>query len=378
MRILIVHNQYKQYGGEDTVVQQELLAYKELGYTVAMYQQTNADLGFIDLVLSPFNIMSAIRFRRIVRDFKPDVIHIHNLIFKISPSILWFNTKKPKVYYTIHNYRFLCPSGTLFHDGRINLDSKTFLGFLKNVSRGVYQNSKFKTLILGLIYRANLFIGTFNRVDNFIFLTSFSRDIHMKWRPRLFSNNVLKPNFLATPAKFENTPKEIDLLFVGRFTEEKGIASIMELLLKNQQLNIHLVGDGPAFEAVEGRSKDVGHIKLHGNLDRDVILCLMQKTRFLIFPSIWYEGMPMTIIESFSNGTPVIAKNLGAMSSMVTHNKTGYLYENLKELDTILSTLNSIDAETRNLFSQNCFAEFRDKYSYGVGLKNLKKIIETR
>ena len=336
------------------------------------YIVTNANLTFLDILFSPFNIFSAIKFRRIVKKFDPDIIHVHNFVFKLSPSFLIVIPKRVKILLTIHNYRFLCPSGTLYYKGEINLESKHFLGLIKNVLKGVYSNSVFKTTILALIFRINFVLGTFSRIDKFIFLTPFSKAIHQNWRKSLFTKSMVKPNFLVgdQPKKANG---EIDLLFVGRLTEEKGILDVLPILIKNTHLNIMIVGDGPLNDKIKNNCADSKHIQIIGHSSREKILKLISRSKILLFPSKWYEGMPMTIIEAFSVGTPVIARRIGAMKSMIEKERTGFFYNNSEELDHLLKRIKTVDVDK---LSHYVLEEYSTKYNEDIGMKNLKNMIE--
>lgn len=375
MRILIVHNRYRQYGGEDTVVKQENEAYNHLKCTVRLYEESNTDLSIFDMMFGIYNTKSAIKFKKAIEDFSPNIIHFHNFIFKISPSVFRIIPPGIKVVMTIHNYRFLCPSGTLFHNGEINLNSKSTYGLIKNIKNGVYQESILKTAFLTLIYKFNLKIGSFKRIDKFIFLTPFALNIHKNWAGDIFNKSIVKPNFLFSERTKNETRKDIDLIYVGRFTEEKGLPSIISQLKQNKALSIHLVGDGPYFESIKLKCNQSKHITLHGKIERDEVLKLINRSKFLIFPSIWFEGMPMTIIEAFSLGVPVISRNIGAMQSMIQNGKTGYLYDSQQNLDLILNQI--VDSDIEEL-TNNCTNEFKKKYSLEVGMDNLRKLIDNK
>lgn len=372
MKILIVHNSYRQFGGEDTVVNQEIKAYSKLGFTVDTFLVTNSDLTLLDTLFSFFNLFSALKFNRVIKSFKPDVIHVHNFIFKLSPAILTVIPKNIKVLMTIHNYRFLCPSGTLFHKGEINLDSRNTLGLIRNIFKGVYSNSVFKTAIMACIFRINYLFGTFSRVDLFIFLNPFSQALHKEWRKNIFSKSIVKPNFLIAD-KPKKTEKKFDLVYVGRLSEEKGIIDILPNLIYNTNLQIIIIGDGPLKFEIENRCANYEHITLVGQQPREKVMEFLSKSKFLIFPSILFEGMPMTIIEAFSCGTPVIARNIGAMKSMIDEGNTGFFYSNTKELNQVLERIKSIDVNT---LSNTVVKEYLNKYDEESGLRNLKKIIE--
>jgi len=372
MKILIVHNRYKQYGGEDTVVFQELEAYKELGHQVELFEEKNSEMKKVDLLMSFFNISSAITFKKKIKEFNPEVIHFHNILFKISPSVLWVIPKDIKVFMTIHNYRFLCPSGTLFHKGKINLLSKFFPGLIRNIYKGVYQESIFKTAFLALIYFFHKTINTFDRVDKFIFLTCFAKDIHIDWKRYLFKKHVIKPNFLSEEVINKKSEKIIDLIYVGRFTEEKGISDIINVLIESKHLNIHLIGNGPESDTVINKCSSHSHITLHGKLNRDQVLKIMKTSKYLIFPSLWYEGMPMTIIEAYALGVPVISRNIGAMSDMILNSKTGFHYNNHKQLLVLLKGLGTYDYSKLSFFA---YEEYINKYSKKIGLNGLNKLL---
>ncbi|NDV42145.1 glycosyltransferase family 4 protein [Flagellimonas sediminis] len=373
MKVLIVHNQYKQYGGEDTVVDQEARAYTELGHEVRLFLKNNQQLKWADLLLSIFNFRSWKELKGTVKDFDPDVIHVHNFIFILSPSIFWVKSKKAKIWLTLHNYRFLCPSGTLFYKNNLNLESKTFRGLMKNVARGVYQDSIFKTGVLAIIYKFNEFIGSFKKVDKFIFLTPFAQDIHLEWHPKLFANSVVKPNFLFNSPKLKKVIKDIDVLFVGRFTIEKGILDVLPSLVKCCHLKIVLAGDGPVLEKATKIIGENQHITLLGAVNREKVYELLGRSKYLLFPSIWYEGMPMTIIEAYSAGVPVIARKLGAMETMIKHEQTGYLYSDLQDFEKIVCELKAKDLSP---LSENAQIEFQSRYSFPIGKENLMNLMK--
>lgn len=370
MRVLVIHNAYKFLGGEDTVFNQEVKAYHKLGYEVKTLQKSNKNLSVFDIIFCLWNPKSYLETKRLVKTLKPDIIHIHNFIFKLSPSIFWAMSKDIKVYLTIHNYRFLCPSGTLFIDGQVDLSSKSFQGLLKNILKGVYQKSVLKTALLVLIFKFNEAIGSFNRIDTFIFLTNFSRDMHVGWKKRVFNRHLIKPNFMNA-VDLKSSKASIDIIFAARISEEKGLAKVLPILSKYNKLTIAIVGEGPDYEKLKLQHQNCLHIKFYGKQSHENTIALLGQSKFLLFPSIWYEGMPMTIIESFSLGKPVIAHNFGAMKSMIKHNMNGLLYSSTDELDDILENLSLVDYVN---LSTNARIEFDSNYSQRIGLENLKRL----
>lgn len=369
MRVLVIHNEYELHGGEDTVYAQEKAAYSALGYEVKTFLVSNKTLSFFDLLTSLWNPRSYFLVKKLVKTYNPDIIHIHNFIFKLSPSIFWAFNKNAKVYLTIHNYRFLCPSGTLFVNRKVDLSSKTARGLIKNIFKGAYQNSIIKTTILVSIFKINQAIGTFKRIDKFVFLTKFSRDIHLNWNKKFFKNNLVKPNFLSIRLP-DNYEIEFDIIFIGRISIEKGLESVLPILAKQKDRRIAIVGDGPNYLSVKENYQKHKHITFFGPQLYKNTLMLLQKSKFLLFPSIWYEVMPMTIIESFAMSKPIVAHNFGAVKSMIAHKHNGLLYETNQQLQFILETLDKFNYQE---LSHNALVEYETKYAYNVGLNNLSK-----
>jgi len=115
MRILIVHTYYKQHGGEDAVVQNEMALLQNDGHEVELIDFSNASATLLKVLLMPFNPYSYLKMLKKIKSFKPDIVHVHNLHYAATPSVLYAAKKmQVPIVMTIHNYRLLCPSGSLF------------------------------------------------------------------------------------------------------------------------------------------------------------------------------------------------------------------------------------------------------------------------
>jgi glycosyltransferase involved in cell wall biosynthesis len=158
-------------------------------------------------------------------------------------------------------------------------------------------------------------------VDAFIALTEFSRDKMIEGG--LSAEKVfVKPNFVSDPGDAEGGRGHY-ALFVGRLSGEKGIATLLAGWKETQGgVLLKIAGDGPLKRDVV-QCAAAARIEYLGAQPRQKILRLMRDAAFLVFPSIWYEGLPMVILEAFSVGLPVIASNLGSVASLVEHGRTG-------------------------------------------------------
>lgn len=341
MRILTVHNLYQQQGGEEVVFKAELRLLQENGNIVDSLTFDNGNIKTpLDRLLSGFRLIynskSAARLEKKLLDFLPDIIHVHNFIAEASPSIFFVARKFgiPMVV-TLHNYRLICPSGKLFFNNRIYEKSVDHFFPVHAVLRGVYRNSILQTAALAICMSFHNIIGTWrNNVNKFIILTDFAL---RKFNASKLSVNrdqlVVKPNFVHD-CGVGKEKREDFFLFAGRLSEEKGIA----VLLKAASVfhfNLTIIGSGPLSGLVLQYARKYTNISFHGFLDHASVIDRMKCCTALILPSLWYEGFPVSILESFSTGTPVIVSKIGSLSDIVENNVNGLHFECGNETDLI-------------------------------------------
>jgi glycosyltransferase involved in cell wall biosynthesis len=168
-------------------------------------------------------------------------------------------------------------------------------------------------------------LGTYRRhVDLYLAVSEFMRDQYLAggFRPEQV---VYKPNFVQDPGIGAGDGGYA--LFVGRLTEEKGLPTLLEAWRTlNGSIKLKIVGDGPLREKVQAAAATSYGIEYLGRQPSAEVHRLMQAAAMLVFPSTWFEGQPLTIIESLACGTPVLASDLGAMATMITPGRTGSLF----------------------------------------------------
>ncbi|HEX5150780.1 MAG TPA: glycosyltransferase [Parafilimonas sp.] len=379
MKILIIHNYYLQAGGEDVVFAQEssLLSKDHIVKKLPFYNKSGI-YGAIQFFTSIWNLKAAWNLKKIIAEFQPQLIHIHNCHFACGPLIIRIaRKKKVPVILTLHNYRLLCPSTYLMLNGRLFTVSLHQNFPWTAVKNKAYRNSVIQTFWLGLVVWFHRIVGTWKMVNKFITLTEFEKNIFQHSKLHLNKNQlVVKYNFLKDP---ELTPqnRNNNFLFVGRLSREKGIHLLLHAFSKSG-LPIIIAGDGPLKNEVEAISSTHNNVRYAGRLSGEDVKKLMQNSTALIFPSIWYEGMPMTIIEAFATGTPVIASNIGAMASMITHNFNG-LHFNLEDADDLTKTVfmwQSLPQDAKNIFYKNARLTYEENYTPEDNLKQLVSIYE--
>lgn len=338
MRILQVHNRYKTPGGEWTVLNQEhgLLKGK---HEVDQFIIKNSDhLDSISdkvklIFKTHYNHQSKLLIKEQLQKRKYDVMHVHNFFPLLTPSI--FEAARelgvPSVM-TLHNYRLIHPNGLMYHKGKI--DQRSIKGSAYYcVWDGVYRNSKLQTAVVAHMIEYHRKKGTWNHYPSaFIALSKFSKNKFAEGglpADRIF----IKPNFLKDPCKEDDdleisTEKLNRFLFLGRISHEKGIEDLIRCWMERSiPAELWIAGDGPLKKKLQKKTKGEKSIKWLGQCDKKDILKLLSNSKALLFPTKWYEGMPLIILEAMSMGCPVISSDIGNPKNMIDHKINGLLFE---------------------------------------------------
>ena len=385
MRILFVHNRYQFHGGEDAVLDVEAALLKRKGHEVDILLFSNDAIqglgGKIKAGLRSFhNNSSAAVFKEAVDRFRPDVIHVHNLWFEASPSIITeaFARHLPLVM-TIHNYRLLCVNALLLRNNKpcelcVN---HTFAWY--GIRYRCYHHSYIESALVAGIAGIHKMKGTWQeKVTQFIAPAAFIQEKMRQSSLQLPEGKIaVKPNFIEDPG-VSTLPRQDYFLFVGRLTESKGIHTLLSVFEANPQYQLVIAGDGPDREEVLQRIAGKGNISYAGLLGKAEVLMHMRQCTALLFPSIWYEGLPVTIIESFACGTPVIASQLGAMADMITDGENGFHFTagDTQSLTSALSRWTDSSAEVQEKLRWGARKSYESAYHPDVHYAAVMRIYE--
>jgi glycosyltransferase involved in cell wall biosynthesis len=325
MRVLICHNFYRQPGGEDQVFAAETELLRRFGHDVETHTVHNDQAESRGrLKLAAATVWNGAAAREIAHRaslHRAQIVHFHNTFPLLSPAVYSAaRNTGAAVVQTLHNYRLICPAATLFRDGK---PCEKCLGRLPlpGVAHGCYRGSRALTAVAAAMLGFHRFLGTWlDEVDAFICLTRFAR---RKFLDAGFDGQLLhvKPNFLD-PDPGEGSGDGGFALFVGRLTEEKGIRPMLRAWKKiGSAMPLKICGDGPLASLVADSP-----VEWLGQRPLPEVIDLMGRASLVVFPSLWYEGFPRTIVESFARGTPVVASDLGSMRELVQAGRTGALF----------------------------------------------------
>jgi glycosyltransferase involved in cell wall biosynthesis len=331
-RCLVLHNRYRQPGGEDICVADQVRLLQEHGHAVRLFEKDNREIDSYGLLRrarlffeTAGNSRSAAEVARIVAEFKPDVAHVHNTLPLLSPSIYApLKTAGVKVIQWLHNYRLVCPAGTLYRDGKactLCVDE----GLAHAVKQRCWNHSKLATLALTRMLERHRRARTwFEQVDLFVALNRFQRDLLVKAGLVPEGKIIVRPHFRYAPAapKSETQPGE-GFLFAGRLTQEKGVQTLA-MAADEARVPLKILGDGPLRAAIAERHSA---IRMPGHVPHEQVLEEIAKARAVVVPSEWQEPFGLTSIEAMALGKPVIASRVAGSMEIVQDGVTGLLFE---------------------------------------------------
>jgi glycosyltransferase involved in cell wall biosynthesis len=332
MKVAVIHNRYRQPGGEDHVYEAESALLESRGHEVVRYCDHNDRIttaGTVTTALATtWNPASYRALRNLFRRERPQVAHFHNTFPLISPSGYWAaRAEGVPVVQTLHNYRLLCPMAQLMRDGKVCEACVGRSVAWPGVVHACYRGSRGATAAVAMMLGVHGAIGTWRRmVDVWVALTDFARTKYVQAGvPE--GRIVVKANFVDDPGAGVGTGNgPVYALFVGRLSREKGIEALIAAWEKlgTKSPALWIVGDGPMAPVVSDAAARSPNIRWLGHQPRDGIFSLMKRALFLVFPSLWYEGLPLVVVESYATGLPVVASDLGAMRSLVEQGVTGF------------------------------------------------------
>jgi glycosyltransferase involved in cell wall biosynthesis len=312
------------------------------------------------------------KIRAVLDDFQPDVCHLNNFNYQLTPSIIleivkWRKKAKKecKILFTAHDYQLVCPNHMCNNPNTGENCEKCLGGHYFNCFKGkCIHSSRAKSLIGTMESVFWKMKNAYKYIDTIICCSHFMKS-KMDTDKRFANKTVAMHNFVDEVER-KTTEKEDYVLYFGRFSKEKGIDTLMQVASELPDVPFIFAGKGPLEESI----KDIPNIKNVGFKKGEELQNLIRKARFTVYPSQWYENCPFSVMESQMYGTPVLGANIGGIPELIQIGKTGDLFEsgNAAELKEKISTLWA-DKILLDEYANNCkditfdtIEEYTEKY----------------
>ena len=331
MKVLQLYNQYRSlFGGEETVVRRIGDLVDKNGGEARLLMRTSRGLdqsvrgkvqAFASGIYNPFAYRDVAEY---LTGFRPDVAHVHNLYPLFSPSVLVaLRRAGMPVVMTVHNHFHTCPRWDHLLKGKICercLGGREYQCVLQNCRGNLFESVGY-ALRSATARKLRLFI---DNVAVVIALNQFAKE-------RLVTAGfdeervVVLPNMVDVPATPIDASRGRYVVFSGRMCPEKGVATLLDAARRTPEIPIRLLGGGPNFEEYSADAPP--NATFLGQLAGERVAEEYRGARFLVVPSLWFEGCPLVILEAMSNGLPVIASRIGGLPELVDDGVTGLLFE---------------------------------------------------
>ncbi len=404
MNFLIIHNRYHHVSGPETYLFNLKNKLELKGHSVDIfalnYEKNYASQGSNYFpqpigskrkysfkgqklsILSKLRIISSLFYRHEVfyklNEFlskkKYDGAIVLQFWGKLSPAIFEALQKNNiPTSLRISDFGLICGSNTLLKNNRHSEECiENKFGCVQNKCVG---NSYSRSLINSLAQIQ--FFNKYSKNINLIFTCQNTLSI---FKRAGFEKNLFHlPTFYPNDFKIKESFKSKKIVFLGRVDEDKGIHKIIPLIPESDQITFEIWGSGHEryIERLKNISakKKINNVKLMGTIDRKEIGQVFEDSIFSIIPSLWHDNLPNALIESLSNGVPVIAPRFGCFPEFIKHNHNGFLYDNLRDLKSLFGSIIDLSENDIEKMSKSSSSFAKKTFSSKIHIDKLLKII---
>ncbi len=314
------------------------------------------------------------RISIILDAFQPDLVHLHNYNFQLTPSILPEIKKRGiKIVQTIHDSQMVCPYHRLYNFQKDTVCTKCVSGsFFNCINDRCFDGSFSKSLIGAAESHYYHRLSYYEKyIDQFISPSHFLAGLIQK---RLKNKPFeIIPNF-TEKLKDVSDNKGNYYLYYGRISNEKGILELTEVF-KELPLQLMIIGKGELENVLKKNIENIDNIQFLGSKFGEDLFNYVSGARYVIQPSKWYENCPMTVIEAFTYGTPVIASNHSGFKDLIKHEQTGFLL-NFKDLNKLKEQFLKIDQIDTDQLKQNIGVFYRENLQKDIHISKIIKVYQ--
>lgn len=269
------------------------------------------------------------KLRQVLDDFQPDVCHLNNFNYQLTPGIIleirkWQREsgRSCKILYTAHDYQLVCPNHLCRNPGTSENCEKCLDGDFLHCTKGRCIHGSFARSLLGTLeavfWRK---MGVYRQIDAIICCSRFMKS-KLDSDPVLREKTIVLHNFVEEEAP-KQAEKRAYVLYFGRYSPEKGVEDLIRAAKELPQIPFVFAGSGP----LEGLLADIPNVKNVGFQSGAALETLVREARLTVCPSRWYENCPLSVMESISWGTPVLGADIGGIPELIKPGETGALFE---------------------------------------------------
>ena len=385
MNVLLAHNFYKFFAGEDSIALREKGLLESNGENVYFYSKDNTETdnyGLFEKInffkQTVFSQTTKQEIKGLIEDFKPHVAYTHNIFPLISPSIIHtLHSQSIPCVQNVQDFRWLCPNGVFYINDKICEKCKKG-AFWNSVRHKCFRDSFLLSGLYATTICTNRLAGVFKKIDAFLCTTEFNKQKLMEAgieEKRLF----IKPNFLDITDIKPSFGNGNHIIFLGRLSPEKGLWTLVKAFEKMKDFLLRIVGTGPLEQVLKKyiQEQQINNIVIDGFKQGKEKTEILKNSLFMVFPSEWYEHFPIVLLEAFAFGKPVVASNIGNMPLIVENNKSGLHFKagNVNDLVEKIRTLaqNPSDIVRMGQYARN---KVEMEYTPEINYKILKSIFQ--
>jgi glycosyltransferase involved in cell wall biosynthesis len=334
VRILVAHNFYRWPGGEDDIVRRLVGLLEARGHSVRLFAAENPPAETLSLrarlslaAAAGYSRGTARRLERELDEFEPELAYVQNVFPILSPSVYFvLQRRRVPVLHSIQNFRFVCPNGLAFTQGEVCLRCRggnTASAVRFRCLHGRRDQSVLYAAVIGL-HRG---LGTFGRrTGHLLPVNRLLADVLREQFPG--ATITVLPNCVDTSLFRPREAFGDSVVYLGRLSEEKGVATLLEALAAVNGLRLEVVGDGPLRAPLEEKGARLGgRAVFHGFLAGEARFDVLRRAVALVMPSVSHDACPMAVLEAMAMGVPVVASRRGGLPDLVGHGETGLLFE---------------------------------------------------
>lgn len=401
MKILLVNKFHYLKGGSEKYYFDLAKLLKEHGHEVAFFSMQdekniktdckeyfveNSDMNSknifkaLDVIYSKKNKKA---MEKALDDFKPDIVHLNNFQRQLSASIIKpIKKRNIPIVFTAHDLQAICPEASMLDKNKCICEKCLNGSFFSCFKKKCIKNSYLKSF-LGMVendyYKKSKIY--YEKIDYIITPSEFYKKKLVEYGVK--ENKIIAiHNFIDMPLNKKKEHEEY-IMYFGRISVEKGIFTLLEAFSKAQNANLFIAGSGPDLARLKSKVEKLNlqnRVKILGFLNQGELKKYIDKCKFVIVPSIWYENCPYSILETMAEGKAILASNIGGIPELIENKKTGILYEynNINDLADkieILFNKNKLAEQLGNNARKKAIDEYSKEYYYSKLIKIYDKLL---